>query len=202
MASNSGDFTPQQYRKYNGQSVFKALSAIGTEASADELANFISEDIGANKRVILPEIRNVLRRGITNGFLQRNGEYYSFITDDYEMQVDSVPSRRRQRSVRETPKRKSSSNVEREENVSEDEELGEEEETDEDENVYDNREEMDTDSSAMPHPPKVKLYERYSPPDNTDDEENEEYDEDDYNRAPPQKRVRLTPILKRRTTKQ
>lgn len=198
MASNSNYFTPQQYRKYNGQSVFRALSAMGNEASADELADFISEDIGARQEVILPEVKSVLQRGISNGFLKRNRKLYSFITDEHIMEVDAEPiqSRSRQWSTNtgRTPNRSRATNAEREEYYS-DEEVSEEEQTDEDDSTPGD---METDSLAMPRP-TVKLYEVYSPPTGreTDDEQNEESedDDDDQDQQPPQKRIRLLPIM-------
>lgn len=94
MQSNSNDYTPQQYRKYNGQSVLKALRSIGKDATADELANYISQDINEEEDTILPEIKNVLRRGITSGFLQRHGIHYSLVGEEDNIQVDGAPKRR------------------------------------------------------------------------------------------------------------
>lgn len=182
MSSKSDDYTPQQYKKYNGQSVFKALSAIGTEASADELANFISQDIGESETIILPEIKQVLRRGILNGFLVRNGIYYSFIGDELVMQVDSAKRQRKRSSSRRAPKRA----VQKYHEESEEEEVEEEEE----ENEGEQEEEMQADSSKGGRSP-VKLYEIYNPAESdSEDEESDEYYED----KPPQKRVRLHEI--------
>ncbi len=184
MASNSDEYTPQQYRKYNGQSVFKALSAIGNEASADELANFISQDIGKSEDAILPEVKQVLRRGISNGFLVRSGQFYSFISDDQVMQVDSASKRRR------TRRGTSSKKTNEVEDVSEEEVSGDEESDDQ----FEDAEEMQTDNS-LKFRPKVKLYEVYHPPAaESDDEHSEEYDEEE---PPPSKRIRLQPNLKR-----
>lgn len=192
MASNSDQYTPQQYRKYNGQSVFKALTAIGNEASADEVANFISQDIGEREEIILPEVKQVLRRGITNGFLVRNGKFYSFVGDDVNMQTDSARRRpTRSSNKRNVPRRiatASKSNYEEEEGT--EEEVSEEEESVEDGSEHEDSAEMQEDSKPVFRRPKVKLYEirRQSESEN-EDEESEQYYEDE----PPRKRIRLQP---------
>lgn len=190
MTSNSNEYTPQQYKKYNGHSVFKALNAIGNEASAEELANFISKDIGKRQETILPEVKHVLRRAISNGFLLRNGKLYSFIGDD--MHVDSVQRQRTPSSGRKTfaTKRASSSKsnyVEEEESEEEGSEEGSEEDGSEQDD--DDAEEMETDNMPVGRP-RVKLYEiRHS---HVNESENDE-SEDDYEDEPPQKRIRLLP---------
>lgn len=183
MASNSNEYTPQQYRKYNGQTVFKALSAMGNVATAEELADFISQDIGLREDTILSEIKLVLRRGITNGFLERKGNIYSAIRGDVNMEMDSAP-RRKARSSRNTagPSRRTTpANV-----VDDDSEF---DDSDEDDGSEDDAhdEDMQTDGPAQRRP-RVKLYEVYEPPSSDEDIDDEQ---------PPQKRIRLRSNLKK-----
>lgn len=185
MASKSDKYTPQQYKKYNGQSVFKALSAIGSEASADELANFISQDIGQREETLLPEVQQVLRRGIANGFLVKNGDYYSFIGNNLEMHLDSARSRRPHSSSRKSVTPNRVQLVRR--NYEEGEEGSEDEESEENGSEQEDFEGMETDSVPTVRP-IVKLYEIYNPPESqSEDEDSEQYYEDE----PPQKRIRL-----------
>lgn len=181
MALNSDDYTPQQYKKYNGQSVFKALSAIGSEASADELAHFISLDIGENEEIILPEVKQVLRRGVSNGFLVRKGQYYSFVGEEFIMQSDSAPRHRKRPSKRYTHQRATETYTDESEGV----EMEEKEEDVEETHAH---------SSKVVRRAPVKLYESYRPPesDSEDDDDSDQYYEDE----PRQKRIRLQQIRK------
>lgn len=187
MTSNSNEYTPQQYKKYNGHSVFKALNAIGNEASADELASFISKDIGKRQEAILPEVKQVLRRAISNGFLLRKGKLYSFIGDD--MHIDSAQRRRTHSSGRKagaTKRASSSKYVEEEESEEDGSEEGSEDDGSEQDDDF---EEMETDNMPVSRP-RVKLYEIH----HSNAYESEDDDsEDDYEDEPPQKRIRLLP---------
>lgn len=183
MASNStNQFTPQQYIRYNGQSVSKSLNAIGNEASADELANFISQDIGQKAEEILHEVKKVLRRGVANGFLERNGEYYSFIGNAPEVHVDSDKRRGNHSSNRKikTPRRIELVRKNYVEEEVEEESIYEEEDSEPEE-----FQEMQADSVEN-FRPKVKLYEIYHPPESGSDD-----DEQNLEEEPPQKRTRL-----------
>lgn len=190
MQSNS-DYTPQQYRKYNGQMVFKALRAIGSEVSADDLASYISKHIGEREEIVLPEIKQVLRRGIVNGFLVRNGTNYSLVGEEEGgMQVDSGPSRKRHSSGdggieidsnkrHKISSRKLFSNQIR--HIEDDyTDEGDEEESDDQE---DNWESIG----------KVKLYEVFIPSEgDTEDEENEEME---YGTSDSEDEVPRRPLL-------
>lgn len=152
MTSNSDEYTAQQIIKYNGHILSKALIAIGNEASADELTNFISQDIGQRKDIILPEVKQVLRRGVDNGFLVRNGPYYSISGKNIDAYVDCAAERRRTHSsnrsnrIKETPKRFS---LVRKSHV--------EEEQEEEANSQGDDSEMETDSVPK-FRAKVRLY--------------------------------------------
>lgn len=160
MASNSEEYTSQQYRKYNGQTVFKALSAMGNEGSAEDLATFISEDIGMDQGEILPEIKQVLRRGVSNGFLERKGHSYRFYHE--EIQTDS--GRRRKRNRVTLPKM-----IERDDDSDESTDEGSADGVDDEENP----EEMQTDGRA-PRRSRVRLYSPFKRDSSDDDESDEE----------------------------
>lgn len=162
MQSNS-DYTAQQYRKYNGQMVFRALRAIGNEVSAEDLANHISQHIGEREEKILPEIKEVLRRGIVNGFLVRNGTNYSLVGEDDNVQIDYASRRKRPSSsglIVDSNKRHKTSNAifasKEIPNVQED-----------DYSDYSDEEEEESDDNQAVGwktiRPIVKLYEMFSP---------------------------------------
>lgn len=85
----SQEFTRQQYRKFNGQSIMLALSTMGGLATADELAEHIGSSIDQPSHIVKPEVSQVLRRGISNGFFQRRGKKYCLYNEGSTYQVDS-----------------------------------------------------------------------------------------------------------------
>lgn len=79
------EFTPQQYKKYNGQSIMLALENMGGSATADDLAEHIGVSINQPQHIVKAEVMQVLRRGISNGFFQRRGKsYFLFNGETYE----------------------------------------------------------------------------------------------------------------------
>lgn len=79
------EFTPQQYKKYNGQSIMLALENMGGSATADDLAEHIGVSIDQPQDIVKAEVRQVLRRGISNGFFHRRGKkYFLFNGETYE----------------------------------------------------------------------------------------------------------------------
>lgn len=83
------EFTPQQYRNFNGQSIMLALETMGGSATADDLAQHIGVLIEQPQQLVKPEVMQVLRRGISNGFFQRKGRHYFLVHQDIAYQVDS-----------------------------------------------------------------------------------------------------------------
>lgn len=89
------EFTPQQHKKFNGQSVMLALETMGGSASVDDLTRHIGILIDQTEDLVKPEVKKVLRRGITNGFLQRRGKNYFLYNQNNAFEVDSKPKRKR-----------------------------------------------------------------------------------------------------------
>lgn len=88
------EFTPQQYRKFNGQSIMLALQNMGGSATADDLAEHIGALIDLPQHIVKPEVSQVLRRGVSNGFFQRQGKKYFLFNEASSYQVDSSRKRR------------------------------------------------------------------------------------------------------------
>ncbi len=89
------EFTPQQYRKFNGQSIMMALDAMGGSATADHLAEHIGNMIDQPQHLVKPEVSQVLRRGISNGFFQRRGKEYFLFNKDRTYEVDGKKRKRK-----------------------------------------------------------------------------------------------------------
>lgn len=90
------EFTPQQYRKFNGQSIMLALEAMGGSASADDLATHIGASIDQPQHIVKSEVTQVLRRGISSGFFQRRGkQYFLFNNESITYQVDGKKRKRK-----------------------------------------------------------------------------------------------------------
>lgn len=92
---DSQEFTPQQYRKFNGQSIMLALDALGRSASADDLAKYIGDLIDQPQDAVKAEVSQVLRRGISNGFFQRRGKKYCLFNEGSACDVDSGSRKRK-----------------------------------------------------------------------------------------------------------
>lgn len=82
--------TPQQYRKYNGQSIMSALSSMGNKGTLDDLSKHIAESINQPEEYVRSEVSNVLERGLNDGFLLKQGQYY-VLPGDNNFEVDSTP---------------------------------------------------------------------------------------------------------------
>lgn len=88
------EFTPQQYRKFNGQSIMLALQNMGGSATADDLADHIGTMIDQPQHIVKQEVRLVLRRGISNGFFQRRGKNYFLFSEGSAYQLDGSRKRK------------------------------------------------------------------------------------------------------------
>lgn len=89
------EFTPQQYKKFNGQSIMLALDAMGGSATAEDLATHIGVMIEQPQDIVKAEVQQVLRRGISNGFFQRRGKTYCLFNGDSGYQVDGKTPKRK-----------------------------------------------------------------------------------------------------------
>lgn len=80
------ELTPQQYKKYNGQSIMLAFKSLSNEATLDDLSQYIAQSIGKTEELVRGEVINVLNRGIDDGFILKRGEHYVLAgKDDYQM---------------------------------------------------------------------------------------------------------------------
>lgn len=99
---NSQEFTPQQYRKFNGQSIMLALESLGGSATADTLAEHIATMIDQPQDIVKAEVSIVLRRGISNGFFQRRGKEYFLFSESSLYDVDGGKRKRKSRNGMQT----------------------------------------------------------------------------------------------------
>lgn len=60
----------------SGESVFEALSNLGGKASSSEIVKRIANSVSQPEHVIQPEVKQVLRCAVVNGFLIRHGRNY------------------------------------------------------------------------------------------------------------------------------
>lgn len=88
--------TLEQRRMNNGKLVTNALQLMGGESTASNLLKQISYNIGQPEEFVEP--KQVLRRGINNGFLVKRGKSYLFPGAEYLYQADSGKRKRRRSS--------------------------------------------------------------------------------------------------------
>lgn len=89
MEQNLNEFTDEQYKKFNGQCVMSVLNSMGDVASADQICDRISCLMHQPKELIKTEVKSVLRRGVTNGFLVRFGKNYLLSGQDDVDEIDN-----------------------------------------------------------------------------------------------------------------
>lgn len=80
---------PNQINMFNGQSLLSALASLGNNATATELTKYIANLICLPKELIRPEVNRILRAGINNGFLVKNGINYLLAGQNELHQVDA-----------------------------------------------------------------------------------------------------------------
>lgn len=76
-------------RIYNGLTVMTILTKLGNAATAENISEEISRITDQPMDVIEPEVKSILRRGISNGFLVKFGKNYLLSGQDQVVQVDS-----------------------------------------------------------------------------------------------------------------
>lgn len=89
MATKLDKYSEEESRKYNGQTVMAVLAHLGDAATADKICEEIVYAIDQPKDVVEPEVRRILRRGVTNGFLVKFGKNYLLSGDGNTIDVDS-----------------------------------------------------------------------------------------------------------------
>lgn len=60
----------------SGESVFEALTHLGGKASSSEIVKRIANSISQPEHIIEPEVKQVLRSAVVNGYLIRHGKNY------------------------------------------------------------------------------------------------------------------------------
>lgn len=89
-------YTLEQRRMNNGKLVTNALQLMGGESTASNSLKQISYNIGQPEEFVEP--KQVLHRGIKNGFLVKRGKSYLFPGTEYLYQADSGKRKRRRSS--------------------------------------------------------------------------------------------------------
>lgn len=93
MNSKELELTPQQYKKYNGQSIMSALSSMGKKATLEELSKHIAQLTNQAEEYVRTEVLNVLDRGLNDGFLLKHGQFY-VLPSEGDFEVDFTPQNR------------------------------------------------------------------------------------------------------------
>lgn len=81
-------YTPQQFRKYNGQVVMKAIESMGYQATANKLAKSIAAATNQSEEVVLEPVKEVLKYAVANGFLVARGKSYALPGVGFSIQMD------------------------------------------------------------------------------------------------------------------
>lgn len=76
-------------RRFNGQTVTSILATLGHSATAENICNEIAHMTDQPMEIIEPEVKSILQRGISHGFLVRFGKHYLLSGQDEGMEVDS-----------------------------------------------------------------------------------------------------------------
>lgn len=101
MDKKYNELTPQQYKKYNGQSIMTAFKSVGNKATLDDLSKFIARSINQPEEYLRNEVMNVLDRGVDDGFLLKCGQHYLLGgKDDYQIDFKHANERSTSNSQR------------------------------------------------------------------------------------------------------
>lgn len=82
-------YTAQQYKKFNGQTVMKALQSMNYKGTTNKLAKFIAASNNKREEDIRDTVKRVLSDAVANGFLVTRGSSYQLPTPTFTVQVDS-----------------------------------------------------------------------------------------------------------------
>lgn len=69
-------YTLQQYKKFNGQTVMKALQSMDFHATSNKLAKYFAANTDHSEEDIRDTLRRVLSNAVANGFLITRGKSY------------------------------------------------------------------------------------------------------------------------------
>lgn len=93
------DYTMQQYRKFNGQTVMKALQLMDYRATTNKLAKHFAASINESEEDIKDAVKRVLSNAVANGFLVTRGKSYQLPGALYAYQADGRKASNSRRSV-------------------------------------------------------------------------------------------------------
>ncbi|KAG4079097.1 hypothetical protein HA402_001068 [Bradysia odoriphaga] len=85
----SPKYTVQQYKKFNGQTVMKALQSMNYNATTNKLAKHIAACNNKREEDIKSTVKRVLSDAVANGFLITRGQSYRLPTPTFIVQTDS-----------------------------------------------------------------------------------------------------------------
>lgn len=83
------EYTDDEHKMYNGQTVMSVLSNLGNAATSERICDEIGFLSRQAKEVVEPEVKRILRRGIANGFLVKFGRNYLLAGEHTTIEVDS-----------------------------------------------------------------------------------------------------------------
>ncbi|KAG4070470.1 hypothetical protein HA402_005702 [Bradysia odoriphaga] len=89
MNSKFSEYTDEDHKMHNGQTVISVLSYLGNAATSDRICDEISYLSSQTKETVEPEVKRILRRGISNGFLVKFGKHYLLSSENTTVEVDS-----------------------------------------------------------------------------------------------------------------
>lgn len=82
------NYTVQQYKKFNGQTIMKALQLMNYSATTKKLAKHIAASIDQREEAVIDTVKMVLSNAVANGFLVHRGSSYRLPSTAYTTQTD------------------------------------------------------------------------------------------------------------------
>lgn len=105
MDSKFNEYSEEENRMNNGHIVMSVLANLGDAASAEKICDEIVYMSDQPREIIEPEVKRILRRGISNGFLVKFGKNYLLSGEYKAVEVDS--KRNKYKDIGKRNKRKS-----------------------------------------------------------------------------------------------
>lgn len=91
-------YTPQQYTKFNGQTVMKALQSMDYQATSNKLSKYIATNTNQRLEDVHDTVKRVLRSAVANGFLITRGKSYRLPSAAYTLYMDGKRVNRKRNS--------------------------------------------------------------------------------------------------------
>lgn len=89
MEPNLHEYSQEECKRYNGQTVMSILTSLGDAATANQICNVIAHKVNLSKEDIETEVKRVLRRGISHGFLVKFGKNYLVSGKDNSFEIEN-----------------------------------------------------------------------------------------------------------------